>query len=252
MLLFVILLSTLQWLVNGDGSLTAGAFTAKWSLLSDQTSMVFNLSCTTSGWIGIGWSLSAPHTNMDTVVGWMSSSGTALIYDGFSSSKAQPSQDASQDFLSYSISSVSGVLRVNFVRKLSTCDVLEDVVISNQAMSLSYAYSAAIGVSGSNFPKHDSRGSTTTNLLSKCNAAPIVSNPDALLYDNCIAMDSTRNIRLRWSIRSSKIDMMIQGKVGAVNPAVSNSGFVAAGIRPSNFAGVVNLAIIFQGNLFRS
>jgi hypothetical protein len=195
-----LLLFLLFTLVYGDGSIQSGSLSIQWVSDLSTSTVEFNLtSSLSSGWAGVGLSASAAHSNMWAVAAWIGSAGTPVISEGISNSQAQPTAVGNSLINKYSVAAVNGKLLFSFRRTLNG---IPDSVL------LSYGYSARAG-SGSTYPIHESRGSTKLDLKTKCKAKPIVQNPDVLLYDQCMMLDSTNKVRMRWSVVGSSIKMQV-------------------------------------------
>jgi hypothetical protein len=199
---FLVLLSASVLYVFGDGSLQSGSLKMSWE--TTATTVQFNLSSEVgSGWAGVGLSPTAAHTNMWVAVGWINSAGSGVLAEGISNSQIQPVPVQTSLVTSYSISRRSGKLEMSVTRSLNGISV-------GQSVLLSYAYAAQPGT-GTNYPKHDTRGSTFLDLRSKCSAPPVLKNPDALLYENCMILDSIYQIRFRWSVvGGNSVNMQVE------------------------------------------
>jgi predicted ferric reductase len=113
-----------------------------------------------SGWAGIG--LGPTHSAMDTYVGWILSSGTAVLQDGYSSSFDIPITDPVQSTRMISASQTGNYFRMTFERSLNTGDSRDVQIISGQPLLFNWAYHLEVNPNTLNkdvyYAQHTNRG----------------------------------------------------------------------------------------------
>lgn len=127
-----------------------------------------------TGWAGIGFG--PVHQTMDTYVGWITSSGTAVLQDGYSSSFDIPLTDATQSATIVSASQSAGMYQFCFTRPFQTTDNLDTKLVPGSSISVAWALhqSANPASTSRDFPyaQHTDRGVTTLDLPSVVGSTP--------------------------------------------------------------------------------
>eukprot|EP00475_Leptophrys_vorax_P013298 TRINITY_DN1967_c0_g1_i1.p1 TRINITY_DN1967_c0_g1~~TRINITY_DN1967_c0_g1_i1.p1 ORF type:complete len:1315 (+),score=276.51 TRINITY_DN1967_c0_g1_i1:28-3945(+) len=208
------------------GSLSATPMKIDWQMVNNATIMI-NVSCACTGWASVAWGKPGPaHAGMDVIQGSVTSAGGASLQDGISSSYSAPSKDPQQDFTIVSSSVTASSIFYSFTRPINTGDT-NDVVITD-GMYLFYAYTSTATAFST---KHDSKGSAGVNFVTPCSAPATLVNPDGATFQNCIQVDSTRNVRLRWNVVGSSVSAQLEGNV------VGTAFAYTVGIRPKKYTG---------------
>jgi predicted ferric reductase len=143
-------------------SLTSN-FRINWNIQNNY--IRFSLQGSLTGWAGIGFERSisnSPHTDMDTYVGWILSSGTAVLQDGYSTSMNIPVTDTTQSAKIISASQTS-TFNLVFERLLDTKDSEDVAIVLGQPLKLTWAYHLENKPSSNSilayYPQHTNDGS---------------------------------------------------------------------------------------------
>ncbi|XP_067939715.1 DBH-like monooxygenase protein 2 homolog [Watersipora subatra] len=113
-------------------------FNVSWTV--EGETITFTVTCETTGWVGLGFSPSGSMAGADLIVAWAADDGTSHLLDMYAASNTLPTEDTSQDVTLISASEANGVTRVQFRRKLDTCDKAGDNIITTSTTRLLYAY----------------------------------------------------------------------------------------------------------------
>ncbi|XP_067938800.1 DBH-like monooxygenase protein 1 homolog [Watersipora subatra] len=113
-------------------------FNVSWTL--DQDSITFTVTCETTGWVGLGFSPSGSMVDADIIVAWVADDGDSYLLDMYATGNTLPTEDTLKDVTLISASEANGVTKVEFRRKLDTCDESGDNIITSSTTHLIYAY----------------------------------------------------------------------------------------------------------------
>jgi predicted ferric reductase len=132
--------------------------------LPTPTQVRFRLQGSLTGWAGIGFERTGkPHTAMDTYVGWILSSGTAVLQDGYSTSFDIPTSDPSQSARIVSASQTASTYTLVFDRSLDSTDANDVAIRLGTTLKLTWAYHLELKPTSSSidayYPEHTHRGS---------------------------------------------------------------------------------------------
>ncbi len=146
--------------VFGDGS-----YELSWSIEDDI--IYIGMTAKTTGWVAIGFSPISLHKGSDIVSGWVDDNGTVNIIDCYFPDMYPPhphdtSQNGTFDILSYNGSEQNGKTVIEFSRKLSTGDDLDNDILLNRSMEIMWSY----GSTDIWNEKHEKAGYATINFSS--------------------------------------------------------------------------------------
>ncbi|RDD43175.1 DBH-like monooxygenase protein 1-like protein [Trichoplax sp. H2] len=133
---------------------------------NDITKMIhIAISVKTTGWVGFGIS---PYTGRmpgsDTVIGWVSSNGTAYLQDRYATGYSTPALDQSQDYNLVSGEETNGMTILKFTRKYNTTDS-KDLPLEGGTTRLIWSYHSSDPVSPTIITKHQKQGTRSVNLF---------------------------------------------------------------------------------------
>jgi len=115
-----------------------GRFKVLWQVTG--TTIQFSMTALTTGWVGLGIGHTPTMVHSDMWMGGFdASSGKGYLADCYSSSREQPTADASQDLVLIVASETTSSTTVTFKRKLVTGDSA-DIPIGNGDLYLLWAY----------------------------------------------------------------------------------------------------------------
>lgn len=143
-------------------------FYISWGL--NQSDVYFTYDCKSSGWVGIGFDRGDKiHQSTDTYISWITSSGTGVIYDGYSDTQQQPKLDMIQNALVRNASLVNGRFQLTFSRPIYSTDS-QDVNLTDWVL-LGWAYHPTsnpntLTLNQASIPIHTYQGSKLVNFYS--------------------------------------------------------------------------------------
>ncbi|XP_067938987.1 DBH-like monooxygenase protein 1 [Watersipora subatra] len=161
-------------------------FNVSWTAEEDK--ITFEVTCKTTGWVGLGFSPSGSMADADIIVAWAADDGTSHLLDMFATTNSLPTKDASQDVKLLSAVEANGVTTVQFERKLDTCDENGDNIIASSTTRLIYAYQTSDPANneftGADYHGSTNRGSKNIYLLdSKTGVTPVSLPDDVQTFD---------------------------------------------------------------------
>ncbi|XP_051954256.1 DBH-like monooxygenase protein 2 homolog [Xyrauchen texanus] len=110
----------------------------KWGFDEIQGTILFELSVTTSGWIGFGFSPKGGMTGADIVIGGVGPEGTYFT-DQHAEGNSMPLVDLQQNYKLLSLTESNGTTVMKFQRSIEACDE-NDFPITTLPIKLIYAY----------------------------------------------------------------------------------------------------------------
>ncbi|PRP76058.1 ferric reductase-like transmembrane protein [Planoprotostelium fungivorum] len=140
-------------------------FSIIWSITGDT--IHFDMSATTTGWVGIGLNSQNMMQGADMMVGWVDN-GNVVLLDQYATGRSLPQNDAdnggANDLTLTGNSSLPNRVSISFSRKLVTQDQ-HDWKITTDSLYVLYAYGSKFGP-GQSYQFHDVWGSKYVNLMS--------------------------------------------------------------------------------------
>lgn len=126
--------------------------------------MQFTYDCQTTGWVSIGFDANPViHTSTDMYVSWIQSSGTGVVYDGYSNAQRQPVLDARADAVVTNASLVNGRLHLTFVRPVLSSDPRDRNLTGLAWLGWAYHESARPDALTDTLPMHTHQGTVQVN-----------------------------------------------------------------------------------------
>ncbi|XP_051954255.1 DBH-like monooxygenase protein 2 homolog [Xyrauchen texanus] len=151
----------------------------KWGFDEIQGTILFELSVTTSGWIGFGFSPKGGMTGADIVIGGVGLKGNYFT-DRHAEGNSMPAVDQQQNYKLLSLTESNGTTVMKFQRSIEACDV-NDLPIMNLPIKLIYAYGQTDDITYHGTTK---RGTKELNLLKYM---PRVTPPNSNYFDMTMA-----------------------------------------------------------------
>jgi hypothetical protein len=125
------------------------------------------MQATTSGWLSVGFSNFPLMQGSDTVTGWVTSTGSVVLFDEYCPDNLQPRPDFDgEGAMSVSLvagTQVGGVTTITFKRKLNTGDA-RDFAITTGSFYLLYALGTSDGF-GKLYSKHTTQNSVKVTMI---------------------------------------------------------------------------------------
>lgn len=157
------------------------------------TSIEFEITAPSSGWVGFGFGTSMTNCDMFTIE---ASGGPGTITDTYSSGHAPPSTDSTNNIaLSTSTSGATNVYSVT--RDLDTTDALEDYIIVDGSNNIIYAWSSSTTVA---YHGAGSKGALTLTIDSVTQTAALSSG--SIKYDTKNATAHALLLYFGWGVLS--------------------------------------------------
>ncbi|XP_067947435.1 DBH-like monooxygenase protein 1 homolog [Watersipora subatra] len=161
-------------------------FNVSWTV--EGETITFTVTCETTGWVGLGFSPSGSMADADIIVAWVADDGSSYLLDMSATSNSLPIKDTSQDVRLISALEANGITRVQFQRKLDTCDDNEDNIITSSTTRLIYAYQTSDPkdnrFTSTDYHGYTNRGSKSVYLLESTTGSKPTSFPaDAKTLD---------------------------------------------------------------------
>ncbi|KAH3710674.1 hypothetical protein DPMN_070165 [Dreissena polymorpha] len=117
-----------------------GMFTMFWNF--NSTHITIEAHVETKGWVGLGFSGNGNMFPGDVAVGWVTDQGQTHFSDRHTTGHSMPEVDKSQDWFLLHAEETSAGTVLKMVRKLQTCDNVEDIDINNGTNRVIYAFSS--------------------------------------------------------------------------------------------------------------
>uniref|UniRef100_A0A8C1KS87 Monooxygenase, DBH-like 1, like n=1 Tax=Cyprinus carpio TaxID=7962 RepID=A0A8C1KS87_CYPCA len=146
----------------------------KWGFDEIQGTILFELTVSTSGWVGFGFSPKGGMTGADIVIGGVGAKGSYFT-DHHAQGNSMPVVDKQQNYKLLSLTESDGKTVIKFQRSISSCDE-NDLPITDLPMKLIYAYGQTDDIT-----YHSAqRGTKELNLLKYM---PRVNPPNSNFFD---------------------------------------------------------------------
>jgi hypothetical protein len=110
---------------NGVFTSASGDFRLEWipTPSDPDNSLTFTIQAQTTGWASVGFSTQPiAHSNVDVISGFIDTTGTVTLQDGFLNSYSYPAMDASNDINAISGDETASTTTLTFSRLLNTGD----------------------------------------------------------------------------------------------------------------------------------
>uniref|UniRef100_A0A8C1WSD7 Monooxygenase, DBH-like 1, like n=1 Tax=Cyprinus carpio TaxID=7962 RepID=A0A8C1WSD7_CYPCA len=146
----------------------------KWGFDEIQGTILFELTVSTSGWVGFGFSPKGGMTGADIVIGGVGAKGSYFT-DHHAQGNSMPVVDKQQNYKLLSLTESDGKTVIKFQRSISSCDE-NDLPITDLPMKLIYAYGQTDDITYHS----NRRGTKELNLLKYM---PRVNPPNSNFFD---------------------------------------------------------------------
>uniref|UniRef100_A0A8C1KQA8 Monooxygenase, DBH-like 1, like n=1 Tax=Cyprinus carpio TaxID=7962 RepID=A0A8C1KQA8_CYPCA len=146
----------------------------KWGFDEIQGTILFELTVSTSGWVGFGFSPKGGMTGADIVIGGVGAKGSYFT-DRHAGGNSMPVIDQKQNYKLLSLTETDGKTVMKFQRSIEACDE-NDLTITNLPMKLIYAY----GQTDDIMYHSTQRGTKELSLLKYM---PRVNPPNSMYFD---------------------------------------------------------------------
>lgn len=139
-----------------------GDYILRWGF--NETHIWFEVQAHTLGYVGFGVSESGKMVPADVVVGYVANN-QVFFRDYHTNAYSHPVSDSSQDWIIDYGYEEDGWTVLGFHRRLDTCDLVGDRVITSDTMRLIYSYDALDPADPDLLMYHDKRGFKSVSLL---------------------------------------------------------------------------------------
>jgi hypothetical protein len=159
---------------SGSSTLNCNAsgcqYNATWAVKSNHVLFIVSAMVADNSWISIGFSDNRLMGDTDVVAAAVSTDGTSMIHDRWSTARGvQPRIDQQNDILYSTVSRANGITTMTFIRKLNTGDTTDDISLDTPRFFV-FGYDGPADVSA--------------NTISYHRSTPVVSN-DRISLERC-------------------------------------------------------------------
>lgn len=150
-----------------------------WNVDEAEKTITFEIQAAMTGWVGLGFSPNGDMPGSDIVTCWVKD-GVTYFHDRHATGQSLPLKDSHQDYTLISASDNGTHTICRFSRKIDTCDIEEDFLITVDTTRIIYAFGEE-DPEGDDPTFHQSnRGSTSLYLLDP----PMWGQPDPATTKN--------------------------------------------------------------------
>lgn len=138
-------------------------YVVSWEVDKDTSSVTFEISVDSKGYIGFGVSSNGGMANADLIIGGVFDNGTVYFSDrhGPSSGNGFPPEDASQDFTLLNATETETSTVLTFRRDIDTCDIEQDILFTQNTVRFLWA----VGLTDDITYHSEHRGALSINIL---------------------------------------------------------------------------------------
>ncbi|PRP77239.1 hypothetical protein PROFUN_13622 [Planoprotostelium fungivorum] len=166
--------------INSGTITTDGTWTAVWTKSADKTSITFNITAQTTGWVGIGFNSVGLMGGADITTSWITNNAVT-IFDAYATMEAQPQPDTksggSNDVSAVSGSESATSTTVVFTRPMAATDKNDNAIQGKIYVLWAWGTQDGVGdASSPQFPQHERYGSVQINFGTRNNATVVGSS----------------------------------------------------------------------------
>ncbi|CAL8124869.1 unnamed protein product [Orchesella dallaii] len=119
----------------------SGKYQLEWLVKWNEKRVIFNVTVATNGYVGFGLSRKGKMTGADLIVGGVGKDGKPYFTDRHAIGNQLPKLDPSQDWTLHEAWEKGAQTFLSFSRPFETCDGDHDLPITDDVMTIIWAYS---------------------------------------------------------------------------------------------------------------